>query len=185
MSLIPLADLDDETGPPGPPGPAGPVGPDGAAGPAGPAGADGAAGPAGADGAVGPAGPAGADGTAGLGSDFHVNVSTAQSDNNTTTMTAKISFNEPYVGGTYRLGWSAEMLPTTTIDVEYTVVVAGVTRASARIPGGVAQYQPAAGFTYFSLTAGNKLINFNFRSLSAGVQVSMRNAAIELWRTGP
>jgi hypothetical protein len=175
-------------GPAGADGPAGPAGADGAVGPAGPAGADGAVGPAGADGAAGPAGPAGAAGPAGpagadgLGSDLHHSESVAQSDSTSTSMTAKISFNEPYLAGTYRVAWSCELLPTTTVDVEFTVVVGGQVRATARGVSGVAQWRAAAGFTYIPVTLGNKLVTLNFRSLTAGTQVSIRNAAVELWR---
>ena len=97
-------------------------------------------------------------------------------------MTAKISFTEPYLAGTYRLAWSCELLPTATVNVEFSVVVGGVARATARGISGVAQWRAAAGFTYIPVTLGNKLVTLNFRSLAAGTQVSMRNAAIELWR---
>ena len=118
-------------------------------------------------------------------SDLHHSESTAQSDTTLATAQVKISFTETYFAGTYRIGWSCELLPTATVDVECTVVVGGVTRATFRGISGIAQWRPASGFTYISLTAGNKLITLNHRSLTAGTQVSIRNAAIELWRVGP
>jgi len=118
-------------------------------------------------------------------SDLHHSESVAQSDTTLATAQAKISFTELYLNGTYRIGWSCELLPTAAVDVEYTVVVGGVNRATARGISGIAQWRSASGFTYIALTAGNKLVTLNYRSLSAGTQVSIRNAAIELWRVGP